>query len=178
MTSSTTYKLQLFASTVTSVACFAAGHRSPRREDIDKMDVAFRSFARQIFGPPRDTDWTQPWHIVLHGWNARVALYTERTGIRSWGYESLRSYFNLAGWVARLPSSRWVRRVMAWSPPFVRRPGRPHTSYTDLLSAFCRARGLEDWTKVAACEKRWQLLRPAFLLFATRLFASFSLFFA
>ncbi len=99
-------RLRFFVLTVTSVACLVQGHRLPRREDIDKMDVAFRSFARQIVGPPRDMNWAQPRHIVIHSWNARVALHTERVGIRSWGYESLRSYCNLAGWVARLPSSR------------------------------------------------------------------------
>ena len=161
-------RLRFFASVVTSVACFASGHRTPRREDIEKMDVTFRSFARQIVGPPPNTDFTQPWHVVLHLWNARVSLYTERARIHSWGQESLRNYFDLAGWVARLPSSRWVRRVMAWNPPFSRRPGRPPLMYPGLLTAFCHSRGLGDWERVAACKMRWQHLQAAFLLSASQ----------
>jgi hypothetical protein len=157
-------RLRLFASVVTSVACFASGHRTPRRPDIDKMDVAFRSFGRQIVGPPPNADWTRPYHVTLHEWNERLDEFVRRARIRSWGKECLRHFFRLAGFVARLPQSRWVRRILEWSPASPRRLGRPPFCWTDLLVCFCCARGLGDnWLSFAACEKRWLMLESAFL---------------
>lgn len=51
---------------VTPVACFAAGQRKVHKQELQKIGVAFRRLARSIVGPPAVTDWTQPWHDILH----------------------------------------------------------------------------------------------------------------
>ena len=48
------------------------GHRTIYRNDLHKMDVAYRRLLRSVVGPPRNMDWTLPWHEDLHIWNERV----------------------------------------------------------------------------------------------------------
>ena len=48
------------------VACFAAGH--------------FRVLLRSAGGPPSQTNWMNPWHEILHDWNARVARQVQEAG--------------------------------------------------------------------------------------------------
>ena len=76
-------RLRLFQAVVTSVACFAAEHRPLYTEDLRHFDIEFRRLVRQIVGPPPDTDWTAPWHEILHRWNQRVQVFVIKSGIRT-----------------------------------------------------------------------------------------------
>ena len=44
------------------------------------MDVAYRRLLRSVVGPPRNMDWTLPWHEVLQIWNERVRVFTWQAG--------------------------------------------------------------------------------------------------
>ena len=43
----------------------------------------------------------------------------------------------LTKYVARLPSHRWVERVLAWTPPGPRNSGRPLNSWDHKLLSYC-----------------------------------------
>ena len=58
-------RLRYFDAVVSSVACFAAGHRALYKEHIQSLDLHFRKFCRSIVGPPPDIDWTRVWHEIL-----------------------------------------------------------------------------------------------------------------
>ena len=51
---------------ITPVVCFAAGHRTILKKDLNKIDVTFRKLLRSVVGPPAATDWSRPWHEILH----------------------------------------------------------------------------------------------------------------
>ena len=66
-------RLQFFHQIVTPVACFAAGHRKIYKTDLETIDVHFPRLLRSVVGPPSQTNWLNPWHEILHDWNAPVA---------------------------------------------------------------------------------------------------------
>ena len=47
-------RLKYFDKVVSTVACFAAGHRAVYTNDLVNMDVSYRKLCRQIVGPPRN----------------------------------------------------------------------------------------------------------------------------
>ena len=49
-------RLKYFDKVVTTVACFAAGHRALYKNDLVNMDVSYRKLCRQIVGPPPGTN--------------------------------------------------------------------------------------------------------------------------
>ena len=53
-------KIEYFDRVISPIACFAAGHRTVYRNDLHKMDVAYRRLLRSVVGPPRNIDWTLP----------------------------------------------------------------------------------------------------------------------
>jgi Reverse transcriptase (RNA-dependent DNA polymerase) len=59
-------RLRYFHATITQIACFGAGARTPRRADMEAMDVVWRQLLRQVVGPPPSMDWTLPWNVILH----------------------------------------------------------------------------------------------------------------
>ena len=80
-------RLQFFDKIVTPVACF--GHRKIYKTDLETMDVHFRRLLRSVVGPPSQTNWLNPWHEILHGWNARVARYVQEARVLTWSQRSL-----------------------------------------------------------------------------------------
>ena len=50
-------KIEYFDRIISPIACFAAGHRTVYRNDLHKMDVAYRRLLRSVVGPPRNMDW-------------------------------------------------------------------------------------------------------------------------
>jgi len=159
-------RLRLFASLVTPVACFAFWHRTIYSDSLTKMDVEFRKLVRQIVGPPGNTDWTQPWHEILHMWNIRVRHMCQQAGIRQWSEEHLRQYWNLAAYVLSLSRSRWVRRVLAWQPLGTRAQGRPAHQWETKAEQFCRWHGLGEWTAAAERQAEWHARADDFVSFA------------
>ena len=76
--------LRYFDAVVSSVACFAGGHRTIYQEHIQTLDLHFRKFCRSIVGPPPYTDWTLEWHEILHARNERAAHFVGVSKIQSW----------------------------------------------------------------------------------------------
>ena len=59
-------RLKFFDAMVTSVVCFAAGHRKVYVGELRKLDVHCRKLLRRMVGPPPDANGNGPWHEVLH----------------------------------------------------------------------------------------------------------------
>ena len=122
------HRLRYFEAIVSSTACFAAEHRPLYRKYLQKYDVHFRKFIRQIVGPPPGTNWSAQWHGILHEWNLRVDHWTRASGISSWSRRCMIQYWKFASYIANLPAERWVRRALAWNPlPTYRSRGRRQT---------------------------------------------------
>ena len=68
-------RLRHLESVVSSVACFAGGHRTMYNPHLARLDTHFRKLCRSIVGPPPGTDWTLEWNEVLHQWNVRMNIY-------------------------------------------------------------------------------------------------------
>ena len=91
-------RLHFFDKVIAPVACFAAGHRKIYKTDLDTMDVNFRRLLRSVVGPPSQTNWLNPWHEILHDWNARVARYVQEAGVLTWSQRSLQQYWHLCSY--------------------------------------------------------------------------------
>ena len=135
---SITQRLKLFHAVVTSVACFAAEHRPIYADDLKALDVEFRRLVRQMVGPPPNTDWSAPWHEVLHGWNDRVHYFAERANIPTWSTQCIKQYWSFAGYVHGLPGSRWLKRTLNWQPAGERHSGMQAYTWTQKLEAYSR----------------------------------------
>ena len=112
-------------SVVSSVACFARGHRTIYQEHIQTLDLHFRKFCRSIVGPPPYTDWTLEWHEILHAWNERAAHFVGVAKIQSWSRICCVSYWALAAHIAKRPIHHWIQRILHWQPVGQMRLGRP-----------------------------------------------------
>ena len=141
-------RLQFFDKIVTPVACFAAGHRKIYKTDLETMDVHFRRLLRSVVGPPGQTNWLNPWHEILHDWNARVARYVQEAGVLTWSQRSLQQYWHLCSYIAGLHDSRWVSRTLAWRPRNVRKRGAPLRMWHSAAETFCRWKGIANWKKL------------------------------
>ena len=75
-------RLKFFDAMITSVVCFAAGHRKIYTTDLRKLDVHCRKLLRRVVGPPADIDWNQPWHTILHAWHRRIDQQLEYHGFK------------------------------------------------------------------------------------------------
>ena len=82
-------RLKFFDAMVTSVVCFAAGHRKVYVGELRKLDVHCRKLLRRMVGPPPDANWNGPWHEVLHEWHIRIKQQVECNGFKLWS----RRYF-------------------------------------------------------------------------------------
>jgi hypothetical protein len=164
-----TCRLKYFHAVVSSVACFGACHRTMHPKHLQQMAIDFRKLARQVVGAPSGTDWSRPWHEILHDWDIKLRRHMMTTQIQSWDRCCASAYWRMAAWIATLPSSRWVRRALAWQPnpqpTSSRRRGRPRKMWDSLLIALCRCRGLVDWLAVASDALLWSSLEPGFIEF-------------
>ena len=93
-------KIEYFDRVITPIACLAAGHRTVYRNDVHKMDVAYRRLLRSVVGPPRNMDWTLPWQEILHIWNERVRVFTWQAASKTWSENCLRHHWNVAQYFA------------------------------------------------------------------------------
>ena len=159
-------KIEYFDRVVSPIACFAAGHRTVYRNDLHKMDVAYRRLLRSVVGPPRNMDWTLPWHEVLHIWNERVRVFTWQAASKTWSELCLRHHWNVAQYFATLPGHRWIKRILAWQPAGHKRVGRPKYCWDTMLTNFCRMKGLASWQVAAMDADVWNSLLPEFLAFS------------
>ena len=142
-------RLKYFDKVVGTVACFAAGHRALYKNDLLNMDVSYSKLCRQIVGPPPGTNWSLDWHEILHFWNERVAHFASLAGVKSWSQSVCTHYWKFARYVACLPSHRWVKRVLAWTPPGSRNAGRPANCWEEKLVTYCRYKNFGNWVDAA-----------------------------
>ena len=77
-------RLKYFDACVSSVACFASGHRTIHKKQLQTLDAVFRKLSRNIVLPPSGTDWSLEWHEVLHAWNERVRMFIAQSQIQTW----------------------------------------------------------------------------------------------
>ena len=159
-------KIEFFDRVISPIACFAAGHRTVYRNDLHKMDVAYRRLLRSVVGPPLNMDWTLPWHEVLHIWNERVRVFTLQAASKTWSELCLRHHWNVAQYFATLPGHRWIKRILAWQPAGHKRVGRPKYCWDTMLTNFCRLKCLVSWEVIATDADFWNSLLPEFLAFS------------
>ena len=159
-------KIEYFDRVISPIACFAAGHRTVYRNDVHNMDVAYRRLLRSVVGPPRNMDWTLPWHEVLHIWNERVRVFTWQAASKTWSELCLRHHWNVAQYFATLPGHRWIKKIFAWQPAGHKRVGRPKYCWDTMLTNFCRMKGLASWEVIAMDADVWNSLLPEFLAFS------------
>ena len=103
-------RLKFFDAMITSVVCFAAGHRKIYTTDLRKLDVHCRKLLRRVVGPPADIDWNQPWHTILHAWHRRIDQQLEYHGFKMWSTKYLSEYWKFANYVALLDDTPVVVR--------------------------------------------------------------------
>jgi len=131
---SITKRLRYFESVVSSVACFAGGHRTIYNRQLERLDTHFRKLCKSIVGPPPGTDWTLEWQEILHQWNARVNIFIDRANIKTWSRICCFNYWRLAQHVAMLSQERWVRRILRWCPAGTYRIGRHALTCRDVTT--------------------------------------------
>ena len=84
-------RLKFFDAMITSVGCFAAGHRNIYPNDFRKLDVHCRKLFRRVVGLPADIDWNQPLHTILRAWHRRIDQQLEYHGFK-WSSKYLSEY--------------------------------------------------------------------------------------
>ena len=123
---------------MSSVACFAGGHRTIYNRLLERLDTHFRKLCRSIVGLRPGTDWTLEWHEILHQWNVRVNIFIDRANIKTWSCICCLNYWGLAQHVALLSQERWVRPILRWCPAGTYRIGRPHLHWESKCKSYCR----------------------------------------
>ena len=112
-------RLRYFDTIITPVPCFAAGHRTILKKDLSKIDVIFRKLLRSVVGPPAATDWSRPWHEILHDWNARVVQFVEQYSVKHWSVRCLEMHWKLAHYAANLGHDEAIWLKLSGAPSFV-----------------------------------------------------------
>ena len=161
-------RLRYFDTIITPVACFAAGHRTILKKDLNKIDVTFRKLLRSVVGPPAATDWSRPWHEIMHDWNARVVQFVEQYSVKHWSMRCLEMHWKLAHHAANLPPDRWLARILTWTCRGHQNTGRPRNTWDTMIQKFGRYQQLGNWLDVARDANRWSNLMPHFVTFCTQ----------
>ena len=93
-------RFRYFHTVVTPVACFGAGPKAIHGVDLSNLDVHFWKSVRNIVGPPPQTNWDSPWHIILLAWNERVSYFVQQSGIPMWTTSCLQQHWRFARYIA------------------------------------------------------------------------------
>ena len=94
--------------------------------------------------------------IIFHFPNERVAHFAALAGVKSWSQSVCIHYWKFARYVACLPSHRWVKRVLAWTPPGSRNAGRPADTWEHKLVTYCRYKNFGNWMDAAEDQHWWE----------------------
>ena len=139
------------------------------KKDLNKIDVTFRKLFRSMVGPPAATDWSRPWHEILHDWNARVAQFVEQYSVKHWSVRCLEMHWKLAHYAANLPPDRWLARILTWTCGGHQNTGRPRNIWDTMKKnkKNCRYQQLGNWLDVARDANRWSNLMRHFVTFCT-----------
>ena len=140
-------RFNFFDAMVTSVVCFAAGHRKVYLGELRQLDAHCRRLLRRMVGPP--------WHDILHEWHIRIEQQLEFNGFKLWSHRYFTEYWKSANYVGLLPEDRWIRRVLAWHPQ-QRRIRRTFMTWDSPLQHFGRWQHLGDWLVTAQATDLWQ----------------------
>ena len=76
----------------------------------------------------------------------------------------MKSDWDFCGYVANLPSNRWVCRVLKWNPPGIRSQGRPCHTWESKVVGFCKDQCLGDWTLAARDKEAWANMQDDFIV--------------
>ena len=98
----------------------------------------------------------------------RAEHFAALAAVKSWSQCACTHYWKFAKYVARLPSHRWVKRVLAWSPPGPRNSGRPPNSWDHKLTSYCRYRNCGHWVDAAEDQQLWDSHLDDFINFCRR----------
>ena len=53
---------------------FFAGQRVVHASELIRSDVHFQNLAPRAEAPPAATDWSEPWHNILHMWDEKASI--------------------------------------------------------------------------------------------------------
>ena len=93
-------RLQYFASLLSSMACFAGGHRTIYNRHLECLQCHFENFCRSIVGLPPRTEWKLGWNDILHQWNIRVGTLEVRA-------TDCHTTARMVGWIYFTMVPRW-----------------------------------------------------------------------
>jgi len=159
-------RLQYFNRVMTPVACFASGRHAIYQQDLHKLDILHRKLLRSVCGPPGNIDWSCPWHEILHEWHERVRRVTSDNGLqRSWSEMCLSQYWKFGSYVAGLPSERWAKSVLFWTPQGRRSQGHQREAWDTKFMQFCVANNLGRWETAAQDTAAWLAMTDDCLTF-------------
>ena len=142
-------RLRYFRTVVTPVACFGAGPKAIHGVDLSKLEVHSRKFVRNIVGPPPQTNWDSPWHIIFHVWNEKDNFFVQQSGLPTWTTSCLQQHWRFARYIAYLPANKLVKRVLHWTPMGHATVGRPRIVWESKIQGFCRYKLLGNWLDLA-----------------------------
>ena len=142
-------RLRYFRTVVTPVACFGAGPKAIHGVDLSKLEVHSRKFVRNIVGPPPQTNWDSPWHIIFHVWNEKDNFFVQQSGLLTWTTSCLQQHWRFARYIAYLPANKLVKRVLHWTPMGHATVGRPRIVWESNIQGFCRYKLLGNWLDLA-----------------------------
>ena len=95
-------RLKYFDSVVSSMVCFASGHRTIYKDHLLRLDISFRTLCRAIVAPPSDTNWSLEWRDIIHNRNIRVQDFVSATALKPWSRIVCKQHWDLFCYVAHL----------------------------------------------------------------------------
>ena len=145
------------------MALFAIAHEVLHKHDLHKLDVHFRKLARIAVGVPGGVDWSLPWHEILHVWHERLSNFQDIAQVSTWSVVALHRYRFFASYVATLPETRLLKRILHWKPTGTRKQGRPRSQWADRVQRFCEENNLGNWYDAAQDRKAWSSIVDDFV---------------
>ena len=122
-------RLEYLDCVISPVACYAAGHKSIYQNHLHRFDVLQRHFLRSVVGPPRNIDWTLPWHEIRHQWNGRIQRFMGQSRCKPWSEMCLRHHWNLADYVGIATKPAVVQTGFALEPLWAQTGWMPETFF-------------------------------------------------
>ena len=159
-------RLRLFDATVTGCVMWCCESWAPTVEELRQLESARRSMLRKIvhIGRGPDEDWVQWIQRATH----KALDWSVRAGVQVWASWHFERKWSWAGHVARRGLDTWLSRVTTWRESAWQslandmgtardmRPSRRRwMKWEDPLRRFCTARGIQQWTELAANREQW-----------------------
>ena len=126
-----------------------------------------------MVGPPAATDWSRPWHEILHDWNARVVRFVEQYSVKHWSERCLEMHWKVVHYAAKIPRDDWLARILTWTCREHEKLGRPRNTSDTMIPKFCRYQRWGNWWDVARDALHFPVLFPLPSLVLTVLLVGF-----